>query len=185
MPRLASSTSGGGPMDDRVATRDAAVAVRGGVRSAIAHDSAHKHVSGEAVYVDDIPEPPGTLQLYAAQSDRAHARILKLELSRVRAAPGVLAVLTAADVPGSNDISPIGKHDDPIFATDPVEFAGQVLFAVAAETIDAARAAAKLAVVEYEDLAPILTAGDALAKQSLVLDTYEMRRGDAAGALKS
>src|SRR5215470_12539012 len=143
MPRLASSTSGGGPMDDRVATRD------------------------------------------AAQSDRAHARILKLELSRVRVAPGVVAVLTAADIPGSNDISPIGKHDDPVFATDRVEFAGQVLFAVAAETIEAARAAANLAIVEYEDLAPILTAGDALAKQSLVLDTYEMRRGDAAGALKS
>jgi len=172
-------------MDDRVPVREAAAAVQGGVRSAIAHDSAHKHVSGEAVYVDDIPEPPGTLQLYAAQSERAHARILKLELSRVRAAPGVVAVLTAADVPGVNDVSPIGKHDDPIFATDKVEFAGQVLFAVAAETLDAARAAAKLAATEYEDLPPVLTAGGALAKQSFVLDSHEMRRGDAASALKS
>jgi xanthine dehydrogenase large subunit len=172
-------------MDERIPVREAAAAVNGGVRSAIAHDSAHKHVSGEAVYIDDIPEPPGTLQLYAAQSDRAHALILKMELGRVRTAPGVVVVLTAADIPGSNDVSPIGKHDDPIFATDRVEFAGQVLFAVAADTIDAARAAAKLAVVEYEDLAPILTAGDALAKQNFVLDTYEMRRGDAANALKS
>jgi xanthine dehydrogenase large subunit len=103
----------------------------------------------------------------------------------VRAAPGVILVLTAADIPGVNDVSPIGKHDDPIFATDKVEFAGQVLFAVAAETIDAARAAAKLAVIEYEDLAPILTTADALAKQSFVLDSYEMRRGDAASALIS
>src|SRR6185437_7397990 len=94
-------------------------------------------------------------------------------------------VLTAADIPGSNDISPIGKHDDPIFATDKVEFAGQVLFAVAAETIDAARAAAKLAIVEYENLPPILTAEDALAKQSFVLDSYEMRRGDAASAINT
>ncbi|MGH6961969.1 MAG: xanthine dehydrogenase molybdopterin binding subunit, partial [Dongiaceae bacterium] len=172
-------------MNDRVSVREAAAAVKGGVRSAVAHDSAHKHVSGDAVYIDDIPEPPGTLQLFAAQSDRAHARILRLELSRVRAAPGVAAVLTAADIPGVNDISPIGKHDDPIFATDRVEFAGQVLFAVAAETIDAARAAAKLAAIEYEDLPPVLTAGNALAKQSFVLDSYEMRRGDAASALKS
>ncbi len=172
-------------MDDRVPLREAATAVKGGVRRAIAHDSAHKHVSGEAVYVDDIPEPPGTLQLFAAQSERAHARILKLDLSRVRAAPGVVAVLTAADIPGANDVSPIGKHDDPIFATDRVEFAGQVLFAVAAETIDAARAAARLAVVEYQDLAPILTVEAALTKQNFVLDSYQMLRGDPAGALTS
>src|SRR5437667_12005015 len=123
MRRRASSASGGGPMDDRVAAREAAAAVRGGVSAAIAHDSAHKHVSGEAVYVDDIPEPPGTLQLYAAQSDRAHARIIKLDVSRVRAAPGVVLVLRAADIPGINDVSPVGKHDDPIFATDKVDFA--------------------------------------------------------------
>ncbi len=172
-------------MDDRVPVREATAAVRGGVRNVIAHDSAHKHVSGEAIYIDDIPEAPGTLQLYAAQSERAHARILKLDLSRVRAAPGVAAVLAAADIPGVNDVSPIGKHDDPIFATDKVEFAGQVLFAVAAETIDAARAAAKLAVIEYEDLPPVLTIEDALAKQSFVLDSYEMRRGDASNALKA
>src|SRR5262249_46485638 len=170
-------------MDDRVPVRDDAAAVRGGVRSAIAHDSAHKHVSGEAVYVDDIPEPPGTLQLYAAQSQRAHALIHKMDLSRVRTAPGVAAVLTAADIPGSNDVSPIGKHDDPIFAADKVEFAGQVLFAVAAETIETARAAAKLAIVEYDDLEPILTVEVALAKQNLVLESYEMHRGDAAAAL--
>ncbi|HUL09544.1 MAG TPA: xanthine dehydrogenase molybdopterin binding subunit [Candidatus Acidoferrum sp.] len=172
-------------MDDRAPGRAAAAAVKGGVHNAVAHDSAHKHVSGAAVYVDDIPEPPGTLQLYAAQSDRAHARIRRMDLSEVRAAPGVVAVLTAADIPGSNDVSPIGKHDDPIFATGLVEFAGQVLFAVAAETIDAARAAAKLAIVEYDDLEPILSVEDALTKQSFVLDSYEMRRGDAAGALAS
>jgi xanthine dehydrogenase large subunit len=172
-------------MDDRVPVGGAAVAVKGGVSSAIAHDSAHKHVSGEAVYVDDIPEAPGTLQLYAAQADRAHARIVKLDLSRVRTAPGVVAVLSAADIPGSNDVSPIGKHDDPIFSTDRVEFAGQVLFAVAGETIDAARAAAKLAIVEYEDLTPTLSVEAALTKQNFVLETYEMRRGDTASAFRS
>ncbi len=170
-------------MDDRAPLPNVDVAVKGGVRNAVPHDSAHKHVSGEAIYVDDIPEPPGTLQLYAAQSERAHARIAKLDLSRVRTASGVIAVLAAEDVPGTNDVSPIGKHDDPIFAQDRVEFVGQVLFAVAAETLERARAAAKLAVVEYEDIEPILSIDAARERQSYVLDPYVMRRGDAAATI--
>ena len=172
-------------MDDRPPRLEVDAPVKGGVRNAIPHDSAYKHVSGEAVYVDDIPEPPGTLQLYAAQSERAHARIARLDLSQVRTAPGVIAVLSAEDVPGTNDISPIGKHDDPIFAQDRVEFAGQVLFAVAAETIEQARAAAKLAAVAYEDLAPVLSIDEARRNASYVLDPYAMRRGDAAAAIEA
>src|SRR4029450_3655666 len=114
MPRPASWASVGAPMDERIPVSEAAAAVRGGVRNAIAHDSAHKHVSGEAVYIDDIPEPPGTLQLYAAQSERAHALIRRMDLSQVRAAPGVVAVLTAADIPRSNGVSPIRNHDNSI-----------------------------------------------------------------------
>jgi len=169
-------------MDDRVPL-PAATAVKGGVSSEVPHDSARKHVSGEAVYVDDMPEPPGLLHLFAAQTDRAHARLVKLDVEKVRKAPGVVTVLTAADVPGSNDISPIGRHDDPIFATNKVEFAGQVLFAVAADSIDAARAAAKLALVEYEELEPVLSVEQALERRSFVAESHVMRRGDAAGAL--
>ncbi|MGE0119968.1 MAG: xanthine dehydrogenase molybdopterin binding subunit [Dongiaceae bacterium] len=172
-------------MDDRPPLRSVDASVRGGVRHPVAHDSACKHVSGEAVYVDDIPEPPGTLQLFAAQSERAHARIARLDVSRVRTAPGVACVLTADDVPGTNDVSPVGKHDDPIFARDEVEFTGQVLFAVAAETIEQARAAAKLAVVEYADLDPVLSIDEARRRRSYVLDPYAMRRGDAAAAIEA
>jgi xanthine dehydrogenase large subunit len=172
-------------MDDRAPLPNSKPAVAGGVRRAIAHDSAHKHVSGEAVYVDDIPEPPGTLQLYAAQSERAHARIVNLDVSPVRTAPGVVAVLTAQDVPGTNDISPIGKHDDPIFGDGTVEFIGQVIFAVAAETIEQARAAAKLAIVEYEDLEPLLDLEIARSRKHYVLDPHVMRRGDAAAAIQT
>ncbi len=175
-------SAAGSAMDDRVQVQ-AATAVRGGARNAVAHDSAHKHVTGEAVYVDDMPEPPGLLHLFAAQSERAHARIRRLDVSAVRGYGGVWAVLTAADVPGSNDVSPIGKHDDPIFAADKVEFVGQVLFAVAADNVAVARDAAKLAIVEYEDLPPVLTVEQALAQRSFVLDSYSMARGDAAAAL--
>ncbi|HKP77939.1 MAG TPA: xanthine dehydrogenase molybdopterin binding subunit, partial [Phenylobacterium sp.] len=82
----------------------------------IGHDSGPRHASGEALYVDDIPEPPGLLHLYVGQAARAHARITRLDLAAVRAAPGVVAVLTPADVPGKNDISPVAG-DDPLFAT--------------------------------------------------------------------
>ena len=81
--------------------------IRGGVGVPVRHDSAHLHVAGEAIYVDDIPEARGTLHAAFGLSTRAHARIRSLGLERVRAAPGVVAVLTAADIPGENDFGPI------------------------------------------------------------------------------
>jgi xanthine dehydrogenase large subunit len=126
--------------------------IDGGVGEARWHDSAHKHVTGTAIYTDDIPEPPGTLQIYIAMSERAHARITKLDVSKVRKSPGVAAVLTGAEIPGDNDLSPTPTHDDPMFADGLVQYFGQSIFAVAAETIGEARAAAKMALIEYQDL---------------------------------
>ncbi len=157
--------------------------LQGGVRQAIPHDSAAKHVSGRAIYTDDMPEPSGLLHLFAGKADRAHSLIRRLDLERVRKVPGVIAVLTAADVPGANDISPVGAHDDPLFADREVQFHGQVLFTVAAESLDQARAAAGLAVVEYEDLPAILTIEQALAAKSFVLEPHVMQRGDLKAAL--
>ncbi len=154
----------------------------GSVHRSLVHDSAQKHVSGEAVYVDDIPEPSGLLFAAFGISDRPHARIRKLDLAPVRDAPGVVSVLTAADVRGSNNIGPV-VPDEPIFADGLVEYAGQSMFAVAAETIEQARRAARLAVIEYEDLEPVLTIADAMARKSFVLPPHAMRRGDAARAL--
>ncbi len=98
------------------------------------HDSAQKHVSGKATYVDDIIEPHGTLHVapgYAA--DVVCGRITKVDLSAVRAAPGVVAVLDASDIPGVNDCSPVAG-DDPVLATDRIVFHGQLIFLVVAET---------------------------------------------------
>lgn len=156
--------------------------ISGGVHHALKHDSAHKHVTGEAVYVDDIPAPANLLHLAAGQSARAHAKILSMDLSMVRGAPGVVAVLTAEDIPGENDVGPV-VHDDPVFAEKVVEFVGQSLFAVAAETREEARRAALLATVEYEDLEPVLTVDDALARENYILPDHVIRRGDAKAAL--
>jgi len=96
-------------MNDPRPPREQAAA-RGAAGAAVRHDSAHLHVSGEAAYTDDILEARGTLHAAFGLSRRAHARIGLMDLSGVRAAPGVLAVLTAADIPGENNVGPI-LHD--------------------------------------------------------------------------
>jgi xanthine dehydrogenase large subunit len=154
----------------------------GGVGTPLPHDSAHLHVTGEAIYTDDIPEVRGTLHAAIGMSERAHARIKSIDLTKVRAAPGVIAVLTAKDVPGKNDYGPV-VADDPIFATTLVQYLGQSIFAVAARTVEEARRAARLAVVEYEDLKPILNALAAVRANSFVLPTERMQRGDPAAAI--
>jgi xanthine dehydrogenase large subunit len=156
--------------------------ITGGVSISLKHDSSHKHVTGEAVFTDDIPEPPGTLQIYLAMSERAHAAIKSLDVTAVHTAPGVAIVLTAKDVPGVNDVSPFAG-DDPLFADDLVEYWGQSLFAVAAETMVEARAAARLAVVAYEDKPAILTIAQAMASKSMLEPPCTLQRGDAKAAI--
>lgn len=160
--------------------------IRGGVGDAIAHDSGARHVSGAAVYIDDMPELPGTLQAYIAMSARAHARLVALDLDAVRKAPGVRLVLAAADIPGKNDYSPV-FGDDPILAEGLVSYVGQPIFAVAAISLAAARAAAKLAVVAYEDLPHAVTIDEGLtaadAAGADLLDPHEMRLGDLDAAM--
>ncbi len=146
------------------------------------HDSASKHVSGRAIYIDDMPEPPGLLHAYIGLSPHAHARIKSIDLSAVVATPGVAAVMTAKDIPGVNDVGP-AFMGDPIFADGLVEYHGQSIFAVAATSMALAREAAAKAVIEYEILKPILTIDEALAAQTFVLPTQIMQRGDAEAAL--
>jgi xanthine dehydrogenase large subunit len=157
--------------------------IRGGVHVEQRHDSAHKHVTGLAEYTDDITEPVGTLHAYLGLSTAAHAEIVAIDLDAVRAAPGVVDVLSAADIP-HNDVSPVGKHDDPVFAEAKVEFHGQPLFAVIAETRDAARRAAQLAKVEYKPLPHVTDVAEAIAADyPLVVEPLKLERGDVAAAM--
>ncbi len=145
--------------------------------SAISHDSARKHVAGSALYVDDIPEPSDLLHCYFGTSEFAHARILSMDLSAVTAYPGVVRTLTAADIPGDNEISPMHKFDEPVLADNLVQFAGQPLFAVVAQSRAIARRAARLAQIEYEELPAILDIETALAEKSYVLEPHSMQQG--------
>ena len=146
------------------------------------HDSAHLHVSGAARYCDDLPEPAGLLHLAFGQSTCAHARIVAMDLAAVRAAPGVVAVFTADDIPGANDVSPVAG-DDRLLAEDEVICVGQPLFLVAATSQRAARQAARLGRIEYAPLPAVLTVEQAQAAQSLLEPTQRMARGEPDAAV--
>ena len=156
----------------------------GPVGAARIHDSAARHVAGEAVYIDDIAAPVGLLHAYLGLSAIAHGKLVSLDLDAVRTAPGVLEVLTAADIPGVNDISSTHRHDEPVFVTDMVLHHGQPLFAVVAETREAARGAAALARAVYDEAPPLLDVAAARAAGgALVTDPLKLERGDVAAAL--
>ncbi|MES2717688.1 MAG: xanthine dehydrogenase molybdopterin binding subunit [Pseudomonadota bacterium] len=148
------------------------------------HESAHLHVAGAAPYIDDLPELAGTLHAALGLSPVAHGTLRGIDLGQLRAQPGVVAVYTAADIPGPNDCGPI-VHDDPILADSTVRHVGQPVFAVVATSREAARRAAALAsrVLQIDPLPAVLTALEAHARQQYVVPPMHLARGDAASAL--
>lgn len=155
-----------------------------GVGRSVKHDSADKHVSGEAIYIDDRLEFPNQLHVYARLSDRAHARIVRVDVSPCYAFDGVRIAITHEDIPGLKDIGPL-LPGDPLLAIDTVEFVGQPVIAVAARDLETARKAAMAAIIEYEDLEPVLDVVQAYRNKHFVLDSHTHQRGDSATALAS
>ncbi len=157
-----------------------------GVRVGVSrpHESAHLHVAGQAPYVDDIPELAGTLHCALGLSPVAHGRLTGLSLEAIRTMPGVVAVLTAADIPGPNDCGSI-VHDEPILADGELRYLGQPVFAVIARTRDAARRASALAktAIAFEPLPALITARDAHAQGQYVLPPMHLIRSAQAGAV--
>src|ERR1700733_1941276 len=149
------------------------------VHKPLPHDSARLHVQGAATYVDDIGEPTGTLHIAIGMATKACGKLKSLGLEAVRGAPGVVVVLTAADIPGKNDVAPVFA-DEPLFADQEVMFHGQALFAVVARTRHQARRAARRAKIDVDARTPAVTIADALVSGARVQDDYAFRRGDAA-----
>ncbi len=153
------------------------------VAKPLPHDAAALHVTGQARYVDDIPAPAGTLHLAFGLSGVARGRIVSMDLAPVRAAPGVVAVLTAEDLARDADTSP-SAHDEPLLAKGEVFFEGQALFLVIATSHHAARHAAAKARVGIDAMPPILTVDEALAADSRFEDGPRIYgKGDAPAAL--
>lgn len=153
-----------------------------GVGKNIKHDSAALQVAGEAVYVDDRLEYPNQLHVYARMSEFAHANIISIDLTPCYEFEGVEIAITAKDVPGELDIGAI-LPGDPLLADGKVEYLGQTVLAVAADSMDTARKAAQAAIIEYEELPAILDVEEALAKKSFVTESHQQKRGDSEKAL--
>jgi xanthine dehydrogenase large subunit len=154
----------------------------GAVHQPLPHDSADLHVAGAATYVDDLPEPPGVLHLAFGHAADGYATLVSLDLDAVRAAPGVVAVFTAADISGENNVGPV-VHDDRLLAEDEILYPGQPLFLVAATDTRAARRAARLGKAMVEPRPALVTIADARAAGSEIEATQVMARGDADAGL--
>ncbi len=169
----------------RIDTDTEAQALQQGRRVGISrtHESAALHVAGEAAYIDDMPELAGTLHCALGLAPIAHGRLMGLDLDAVRAMPDVVAVLTAADIPGANDCGSI-IHDDPILCDGEIRYLGQPLFAVLARTRQAARRAAAQAkkIASVEAAEPVLTPQQAHALGQYVVPPMKLTRETQAGA---
>ena len=165
-----------------VAVPEAETATSEVIGESYPHDSAHLHVTGRALYCDDIPLPANALHGAFGVSRIAHGRIRELDLSAVLATPGVVAVALPADIPGENNYGGV-VHDDPILAAELVQYAGQPLFAVAADSYTTARRAARRARISYDELPALLDIRAALAAQSYVVPSRTLVRGTPATVL--
>ncbi len=153
------------------------------VTKPLPHDAAPLHVAGTARYVDDIPTPKGSLHLAFGISPIAKGRITAMDLSAVKSAEGVVAVMTAEDLPFANDVSP-SIHDEPLLSDGTVHYVGQPVFLVVATSHLAARKAARLGKIDYSQETAILTIEDALAADSRFEEGPRIyAKGDADAAI--
>jgi xanthine dehydrogenase large subunit len=146
------------------------------------HESGLRHTTGEALYVDDLPNPPGMLVALVVTSPHAHARLLRLDVTEARGLPGIHAVFTARDIPGENEVGPV-IHDEPLLATDRVRFVGQSVAFIVGESAAVCRAAARHIHTEYQPLPAVLTIAQAIAQNSFLCEPHVIAQGDAEAAL--
>ena len=166
------------------ATGSQAKQIGGATGVARKHESAAKHVAGEAVYVDDMLEPRGTLYGAVGYSSIAKGRIASMDLSAVRQSDGVVDVLLLDDIPGHTDIGAV-FDGDPILTSDEIKYQGQPIFVVVADTEQQARRAVKQAVIEFIEEAPTLDVVEALTAKQFVRPSHYMAHGDAQVALEN
>ncbi|NNE84804.1 MAG: molybdopterin-dependent oxidoreductase, partial [Alphaproteobacteria bacterium] len=154
----------------------------GAVHTKVRHDSARGHVTGQAQYIDDMPLLPGALEVVLVTSPHPHAGIVSIDVSAARAADGVRGVISAADIPGTNNIGPV-FDGEPILAEGFVDYVGAPVVAIAADTYDQARAAAALVIVEYEARPAVLEIEQALEQELYTYPPQFMTIGEPETAI--
>ena len=141
------------------------------------HESARAQVAGRATYIDDIPEVKGTLQAAPILSNVARGRLRGIDAEAALKMPGVRGVVLAQDIPGDPMLAAY-THDEPVFARDAVDYLGQVVGVVVADTVMQARRAARKVRLDIEPLPAILDVREAARAQSFVLPPVTVRRGE-------
>ncbi len=149
----------------------------------VPHESAALHVTGAAMYTDDlVVRTRDCLHAHPVQAPHAHARVTALRTARALELPGVVRVLTAADVPGLNDAGV--RDDEPLFPSE-VMFYGQAVCWVLGETPEAARLGAIAVEVDYEPLPSLLLVTEAIAADSFQGARPTVERGHVEHGLAS
>jgi xanthine dehydrogenase molybdopterin binding subunit/xanthine dehydrogenase small subunit len=146
------------------------------------HDSAFGHVTGRALYVDDTAQRRPMLEVWPVMAPHARAKITRRDATKARACAGIAAVLLAEDIPGENNVGPV-RPDEPMLATDEIQFHGQIVAIVVGDSIRACRAAAAMVEVDYVPLPPLLGVRAAMAAGSFHAPPHELVRGDVTAAL--
>lgn len=146
------------------------------------HDSAHTHVTGESEFVDDRPILRNELFCDVFFSTRAHAEIKRIDFTEALKMPGVVEIFTGRDF-AHNMWGTIFK-DQPILAIDKVNHAGEGIAIIVAETLEAAQRAKHKIVIEYTDLAGVMSIDEARKSQSFIIPARKIERGDVEGAMK-
>ena len=141
------------------------------------HIDSHLHVRGESQFVDDVPPPPEMLHAAVAGSPKAHGIVTSIDTTAARAAPGVVAVLTAADIPGANRFGPIFE-DEELLVEREVCFIGHPVALVVARTAHQARQARELVEVEIDELPVVVDPREAFANGDLIHPPRAMVAGD-------
>lgn len=149
----------------------------------IPHDAAHTHVRGESVYIDDMPKAQGELIVGFLGSPFAHGKVKKLDLSKAQNIPGVVCLLTHKDL-HHNVFGPI-TQDEILLVEEISQFIGQPIVVIGAESKEAIKKAKEAIMLEMEELEPVLTINQAIAKKSFIDKVYSINRGDVDGAFKN
>ncbi len=151
---------------------------------ALLHESGRGHATGHAQYVDDQAMRSEMLEIWPVSSPHAHAKVLSIDITEAAKMPGVVAIYTARDIPGMNDVGAL-RHDEILLADREVLFHGHMVAIVVATSYELARAASMRVKVEYEVLPAILDIESAVRANSFHTEPHIIRRGDASAAIAS
>ncbi|MCF8371465.1 MAG: xanthine dehydrogenase molybdopterin binding subunit [Bacteroidales bacterium] len=146
------------------------------------HESGLLHVTGKAVYIDDMPELPGLLHGFVFTSSVASGRIFSFNIEKAKAVPGIEAILCYRDIPGENQMGPV-IHDEPALAEETLECIGQAIFLIAATSENTGREALRLIEIEIEESPAILTIDDAISARNLLQPPRKIECGSVEKGL--